>query len=518
MKVSQRKLGTILSYLFVMVNILSSLIYTPIMLRILGQSEYGLYQLAYSIISYLSLLSLGFTSSYMRFYSRYKVKNDEAGIAQFNGMYLTIFMVIAAVTLLAGSVMIKNARMILGTGLTGSELKIAKILMAFMVFNMALSFPQSVFSSIVSAHEEFIFQRLLSIAAKVLNPFITLPLLLLGYGSIGMVLVTTILTIADFLCQFSLCRIKLKTKFCFKGFKFVLIKELGVFTFWIFLMQIVGQLNNNLNFLLLGRMVGTKDVAIFGVGYTIYQMYQYFPSILATIFTPQVNLIVSESNDNSILSEIFIKIGRIQYLILGLILTGFIFFGKPFVYHWSGVKYLESYYVAVLLMASATIPFTQNIGIEIQTAKNKHQIRSVVYIVIAIINVLISIPLIKIWGVIGTTIGTALALIFGNCIFMNIYYSKKIGLDITGYWKNIFAITISMVIPSMFGVIYNVFVKMYSGIWELLLGIVLYTIIYCIAVWYFGMNDYEKQLLIKSTSKVINLFPKSKPNSVFEKL
>ena len=68
MKVNQKKVGVILSYISQAIQILSGLIYTPIMLRLLGQSEYGLYQLVYWVVSYLSLLSFGFTASYMRFY------------------------------------------------------------------------------------------------------------------------------------------------------------------------------------------------------------------------------------------------------------------------------------------------------------------------------------------------------------------------------------------------------------------------------------------------------------------
>lgn len=90
MVINQRKAGVLLSYAGELVKILVSLVYTPIMLRLLGQSEYGLYQLVYSVVSYLSLLSLGFGSSYLRFYSKYKAQNDEAGVAKLNGMFMII--------------------------------------------------------------------------------------------------------------------------------------------------------------------------------------------------------------------------------------------------------------------------------------------------------------------------------------------------------------------------------------------------------------------------------------------
>ena len=77
MLINQKKAGVILSYISEGIKVISGLVYTPIMLRLLGQSEYGLYQLVYSVVSYLSLLSFGFTASYIRFYSRAKAKNEE---------------------------------------------------------------------------------------------------------------------------------------------------------------------------------------------------------------------------------------------------------------------------------------------------------------------------------------------------------------------------------------------------------------------------------------------------------
>ena len=75
-KVNQLKLGVVLSYSAMALNMVVQLIYTPIMIRLLGQSEYGLYTLVGSVVSYLSLFSLGFTGAYLRFYSRYEQNHD----------------------------------------------------------------------------------------------------------------------------------------------------------------------------------------------------------------------------------------------------------------------------------------------------------------------------------------------------------------------------------------------------------------------------------------------------------
>lgn len=498
---NQRKIGVVLSYVSELIKVLSALIYTPIMLRLLGQSEFGLYQLVYSVVSYLSLLSLGFGSSYLRFYSKSKVNNDEQGIAKLNGMFMAIFSVISVVCMLCGTVMIKNVDSIFGTGLTGQELEKAKQLMLLMVINITLTFPNSVFNCIVTANEHFFFQKLLIVLQNVLNPFITLPLLIVGYGSVAMVLVTTTLTFVTLVCNICYCFAKLHTKFSFSHFQLSLFKEMFMFTFFIFLNQIIDQINWSVDKFLLGRIKGTVSVAVYGVGAQINTLYVQASTAISNVFAPQINMIVADTNDSKSLSDVFIKVGRLQFIVLNLILTGFIFFGQPFVNFWAGNGYQEAYKVALFLLVPVTVPLIQNLGIEIQRAKNKHKVRSVVYFLIAIGNVLISIPLIKYFGVCGAAAGTCLALLLGNIIFMNWYYNARLGLDIKRFWLSIVSILPAMVIPCGCGLL---FYKMavFDSAWKLLFGIIMYSIIYTVSMWFFGFNHYEKQIVCKAVSKI----------------
>ena len=69
MKKSQIKLGAVLSYLQMGANIIIQLVFTPVMLKILGDNEFGLYQTVAATISMLSILNLGFNSGYVRYYA-----------------------------------------------------------------------------------------------------------------------------------------------------------------------------------------------------------------------------------------------------------------------------------------------------------------------------------------------------------------------------------------------------------------------------------------------------------------
>lgn len=502
MKVNQLKVGVILSYVTMIIQNIISIVYTPIMLRLLGQNEYGLYQLVASTVGYLGLLSFGFGSAYVRFYSRYKVKNDEDGIARLNGMFITIFLVIALISILAGSVFVLNVELIFKQGLTLNEINIARILMILMVFNLAISFPSSVFDSYVTAHECYFFQRVVGLIQTIFNPFLTLPLLLMGYKSISLVVVTTILTVGKFIINIYYCRKKIDMKFKFKNMQFSLLKEIWVFSFFIFLNMIVDQINWSVDKFILGMFGGTVAVAVYAVGGQINSIYLSLSTSVSSVFIPRINTIVADSNDNEQLTDIFTKVGRIQFIVLALVLSGFILLGKYFISVWAGSGYTTAYYVALLLIIPVTVPLIQNLGIEIQRAKNMHKFRSVLYFIIAIGNAFISIPLTKVYGEVGAATGTAITMTLGNIIIMNWYYHACVKLNMKYFWSNIFKLFPAILISFCIGLVASKIITVNSIINFIIVGCI-YAISYLICMYLFGLNSYEKGLFDGAVNKVL---------------
>ncbi|MFZ4725604.1 MAG: lipopolysaccharide biosynthesis protein [Paludibacter sp.] len=501
MKVNQLKAGAIMSYLLIGLGSLISIVYTPIMLRLLGQSEYGLYNLVSSVVSYLGLLSFGFGSAYIKYYSNYKAKDEFENIAKLNGMFLCIFSVMGIVSVLSGIVLVLNTENIFGTQLTPNELSKAKILMAIMVVNIAISFPAIVFNSYVSANEKFIFQRSLQIIKVITSPFLILPVLIMGYASIGMAIATTVLNFSIEFINAFYCYKKININFSFKKFDMVLLRELFIFSSFIFMNLVVNQINWNVDRFIVGRFKGTIAVATYSLAAQLNTYYLSFSTALSGVFIPRVNAMVSGKNDNKELSLLFAKLGRLQFILLSLIITGLIFFGLGFIQLWAGDDYHDSYGIALMLIVPVTLPLLQNLGIEIQRAKNMHKFRSWVYLFIAVANVAISIPLVKLYGGIGAAAGTAIALVIGNVFIMNWYYHKKVGLDIKLFVVEILKITPSLIIPSIAGVLMFLYLDLFN-LKILVLSILIYTIIFSISMWFLGMNQYEKDLVIKPYNKI----------------
>lgn len=502
----QIKIGSVLSYLQMFLGIIIGITYTPVMIRLLGQSEYGLYNTVSSTMSMLSILSLGFNSGYIRYYAKYRREDNNEAIYKLNGLFLIIFLILGAIALACGLFLTNNLQLVFENGLTETEYGIAKVLMLLLTINLAFSFPMSVFSNIISAHERFVFLKLLGTLKTVVSPLVTLPLLLMGYKSIAMVTVSVSIAIVTDLIYVTYVFGNLKQRFIFHSFEKGLFKRLLVYTSFIAINLIVDQVNLNIDKLLLTRYKGTIAVAIYSVGFSLESYYQMFSSAISGVFTPRIHLLynnteLSIEEKHRRLSELFTKVGRIQFAILALIASGLVFFGQAFISFWAGEGYEESYYVALLLIIPITIPLMQNLGVEIQRAENKHQFRSLVYLAMAAMNLIISIFLCQKYGAVGSAIGTAISLIIANGFIMNVYYQKKLNINIVLFWKNIGRMSIGLILPIIIGVLMMNFTTI-SSIWMLLGLIIGYSAVYCLSMWFLGLNEYEKNLVKKPLSKI----------------
>ncbi len=501
---SQIKIGSILSYVVIILNILVGLIYTPIMIRIMGQSEYGTYSLISSIIGYLTVLDLGFGNAIIIYTSRYRAKNQVQEQYKLNGMFFIIYSIIGVVAGIMGAILYANIDNMFADTMTIQELQKAKIMTIILIINLVFTFPLSIFGSIITAYEKFIFSKVVNIVRIILMPCIMLPLLYMGYRSVAMTVVTTVLNISCLVINLIYCLAIIKIKFKFGKFDTKLLKEIFGYSFFIFLAIIVDKINLNIDQFILGSVVGTVEVAIYTVAAQIQTIYISLSTAINGVLLPKITMLVENKESDEKISDIFIQTGRLQYIIMALITTGFVIFGHEFIKIWAGEGYEKSYWTELILMVPAIVPLIQNVGINILQAKNMHKFRTVVYFFIAIANLFISIPLAKKFGSVGSAIGTSLACLLGQWITMNIYYYKKANIDIPRFWKNIFKMSIPVLIifvPTL--LINNMYMS--SNIIVVGLKIVLYTIVYSVLLWFFALNDYEKDLIKKPINKVFKV-------------
>ena len=486
---NELKLGSILSMLTIIVGSIIQIVYTPLYMKYLGPADYGINSLVQSIIGYMSILNLGLGNAMLRYTTRYRAEGKIEEESSLNGMFLIIFSILMTIALVVGMYIFFNIDNFFGTKFTAKELEKTKMVFLILSLNIVISFPMGIFSTNIVSKEKFIYQRGVKLITIILNPIIGTILMINGFGLIAVTISTVFFAIISYLFDV-MYALKLGMRIKFSKFDKNILKEIFIYSFFIFLNVLIDQIYWGTDRVIIGKYVGVQGVAIYSIGSIFNTLYMGFASAISGVLFPRINrLIVEEKYDE--IDNMFLKIGRLQYILLGLISSGFILFGKEFIILWVGENYTEAYTIALWIMVPLTVPLIQSTGVSIMQAKNMHQFRSVVYFIIAILNLLLSIVLVKKIGIIGCAIATGVSFILGQILVMNIYYKVSVKLDIIKFWKNIFKMSLPIALVMILGNILN---RYFSEItyFNFLFKISVYTVIYGIFLWSMALNSYEK--------------------------
>ena len=504
MPVNQLKAGVVLNYVVIFLNTVVGLLYTPYMLRMMGQSEYGLYSLVASVIAYLTVLDLGFGNAIVRYTAKFRAEKKTEEQYEMFGMFFLLYLVIGIVAFGIGLGLYFNVDTLFGNTMTAVELGRARIMMLLLVANLAFTFPMSIWGSIIQAYEDFVFQKSLNIFRIILNTAVMICLLHFGYKAVAMVVVQTIFNVLTLVVNLIYCRRKLNIHiyFRFKHFHWGFLKEVAIYSFWIFLNAIIDRVYWSTGQFVLGAMVGTAAVAVFAIAIQLEGMYMQFSTAISSVFLPKVTAMVATNRSRKEISDLFIRTGRIQYIVLAYILSGFIIFGRQFIDLWAGAGYSDAYIIALLFFIPLTVPLIQNLGITILQARNEMKFRSVLYIIIALVSLAMQIVLTSFFGGIGCAMGVSGALVVGQILIMNVYYRRRQDLDIKTFWKEISKmsiIPIVLIFSSML-VIRHFFALDSWG--KLILGIAAFSLVYIPLFFRFSMTDDERNLFISMFHKI----------------
>lgn len=506
MPVNQLKAGVVLNYVVIILNTVVGLLYTPYMLRMMGQSEYGLYSLVASVIAYLTVLDLGFGNAIVRYTAKFRAEKKTEEQYEMFGMFFLLYLVIGIIAFGIGLGLYFNVDTLFGNTMTAVELGRARIMMLLLVANLAFTFPMSIWGSIIQAYEDFVFQKSLNIFRIILNTAVMICLLHFGYKAVAMVVVQTIFNVLTLVVNFIYCRRKLNIQiyFRFKHFHWGFLKEVAIYSFWIFLNAIMDRVYWSTGQFVLGAMIGTAAVAVFAIAIQLEGMYMQFSTAISSVFLPKVTAMVATNRSRKEISDLFIRTGRMQYIVLAYILSGFIIFGRQFIELWAGAGYTDAYIISLLFFIPLTVPLIQNLGITILQARNEMKFRSVLYIIIALVSLAMQIVLTRFFGGIGCAMGVSGALVVGQILIMNVYYQRRQDLDIKTFWKEISKmsiIPIILIFSSML-VIRHFFALDSWG--KLILGIAAFSLVYIPLFFRFSMTDDERNLFISMFHKIFD--------------
>ena len=494
---NERKMGILIGYINIILQTLTNIVYVPILIYYIGNSEYGLYQLIGSFIAYFSIMDFGLTTSVIRFYTKYKSLNDKINMENILAISLRGYCLITIILFVVGLIIYSQIEYIFYYSMSIDEICSAKNLFILLLINLIVSMIGMLFRAIITSYEKFIFLKIIDMIQLLIQPILIVFILQKYPFAFYIALVQTIFNIILNVSRYIYCLRKLNIKIKYHYWDKFLFRELRDLSLSVFFVALIEQIFFKTNQIILGVISGTTAVAIYAIASLIYVSYQALSLAISGVYLPYITeLIIIRKADVDILSNIFIKIGRYQFFLLSIILSGFIIFGNQFINIWAGMGFNDAYWIALLIIIPFTIELIQNTGLNILQAQNRYAFRAKIYFCIGIFNICISIPLGLRYGGIGCAFATSLSMFIGNGLIMNYYYLKVTKLDIKSFWQQIGKITLGIIPITLIGYLININL-MNDSILFFAFKILIYVIVYSILMYKLFMN-FDEQNKIKS--------------------
>ena len=204
---------------------------------------------------------------------------------------------------------------------------LARTLMSIMTVNIAVTLFSTVFDAYILAHEEFRFQQTRQLFTTLATPFVAFALLNLGMGAVGVALAQLAVNVVLLALNARFAIGALGMCFDVRRFDGALFRAVAAFSAWIFANQVCDLVNQNVPNVMLGALSGATAVSVFAVSVQIRNVFYSLSTTMSSVFTPLINRIVAESDDNSVLTNLMTRVGRYQAILFCWVYGGFVLLG-----------------------------------------------------------------------------------------------------------------------------------------------------------------------------------------------
>ena len=263
----QIKIGAVLSYLSIGVNIGAGLIYTPWMIGKIGQSEYGLFTLANSLIS-LFMIDFGLSAATSKFISGYHVQGEEERANEFLGIIYKLYIAIYIIMLTIFVVLFFFLDRIY-VNLTPREIEQLKVVYCIAGLYSIVSFPFVTTNGVLIAYEKFVHQKIADLLYRVLSTTLMVIALINGYGLYALVTINAITGIVVIIYKLLVIKSSTPIKINFHTTDKTLYRTIFSFSTWTTIASLAQRLVFNITPSILGMVANSSSIAVFGIVTTI---------------------------------------------------------------------------------------------------------------------------------------------------------------------------------------------------------------------------------------------------------
>jgi O-antigen/teichoic acid export membrane protein len=488
-------INTISNYAGKVVNLGLWFFLTPFILNRIGQSVYGMWILVGSLIGYGSLFDLGIANGVTKFVAEYHAKEDFEQASSLVATALRLYTILGLAAIILSAVF---ATILPDLFNVSPE---QHVTFGWLVFisgiGLGISLPSATPIAVLRGLQRFDLINLIGICGTLLFAVSTVLVLEWGGGPIGMAVVNILVNLVMLIPAIWLIRRNAgRIYFSWRGARLSHIRRVASFSSALFVINIAGQFQAKTDEIIVGAFLPVSNVTPYSIAHRLSNLPQILTEQFMKVLMPLASKLHSE-NDQERLRRLYITSTRLtlaSFLPLGLAAA---IMAKPFLSAWVGKAYAPYAGLVGLLISASLFDTLMWPANAILQGMAKHRLLAISAIASGLVNLIISIALVKPLGLTGVALGTLIPTTLECLFFVNPYSMWVIGINLRIVIKYIF---LPVLIPSIFSgivlVVLNTLFNPVAMIPILIIGSI--GLLVFIAIYFgTGASSQERQLFLE---------------------
>lgn len=427
------------------INILVGIFLSPFILHRLGDTAFGIWVLIFSVTGYYGIFDFGIRSSIIRYVSKYTATRD---VEEVNRLINTAIVTYTGIGVASVLITMVGCLYVDRWFHIAPEFQSTARWLLFMVgISVALSFPLGVFGGMLEGLQKFYVLNWTNIISSLLRVVLIVFFLNRGYGLLTVALITVALPLAAGVVRGFIALSELPVSFSRRYVDRDAFRQMANYSGITFMIIVASRLRFKTDALVIGTFLSSAAITYFYAGSRLVDYAGEVVSSLAQIFVPMSSQSDAAGNMDR-LRKIFVAGNRTCAFTTLPITAVFIILGKSIIEVWLGKKYVEQgYAVLLILVVPYTLMLVQSASTRILFGMGTHGTLAVVTLIEGVANLVLSILLVRPFGIVGDAIGTAIPLAGTFLLFMPFHLCSRLGIRIMTYLRLAYVLPLLLCMP-----------------------------------------------------------------------
>lgn len=397
-----------------MVKVVITFIMSPLIVRALGNYDYGVWEMVFAVVGYMGLLDLGLMPAIIRSVARYQALEDRSELQRIysSSMAFLVPVGLCMAFLLIGVAFFTPDLILQGTDPTRQ--KVYFIFFLIVAVQTFFTFTGTMFECFLEGFQQYNLRNYATIFMSVAGAVVLYPLLKNGGGLITIAAANAV----GYTVKYAFYGVMLSRR-RFGSFRFrwadvssPTLKAMFSFGFNNLVYAVSLKISSVTDSLIIGTFLGPAVVTLYIIPYNFISQARTFIWALSRNFMPLFSEL-DALGEKETAQRLYFRASRFMVGLILPLVIGIVLLGPPFLEHWMGREYAENGRMVLYIIAAAYgVQWLNPLANRFLTGYGQHGIMAKLGIAGSLFNLVLSLILVHFLGKEGVALGTLLPVLF----------------------------------------------------------------------------------------------------------